>query len=92
MRAALGALFLPGHELGVPLNEAQTINAAALSPWLMLLVVPVIVVVLAFNFFGDGLRDAADRYRADQERPVPGSTGERLQLVGLNSTPERLRG
>jgi len=25
--------------------------------------VPVIVVILAFNFFGDGLRDAADPYR-----------------------------
>jgi peptide/nickel transport system permease protein len=29
----------------------------------MLPVVPVIVVILAFNFFGDGLRDAADPYR-----------------------------
>jgi peptide/nickel transport system permease protein len=29
----------------------------------MLPVVPVIVVVLAFNFLGDGLRDAADPYR-----------------------------
>jgi len=25
--------------------------------------VPVFVVVLAFNFFGDGLRDAADPYK-----------------------------
>ena len=30
--------------------------------WLMLPVVPVIIVVLAFNFMGDGLRDAADPY------------------------------
>ena len=29
----------------------------------MMPVVPVIVVILAFNFFGDGLRDAADPYR-----------------------------
>jgi peptide/nickel transport system permease protein len=29
----------------------------------MLPVAPVIVVILAFNFFGDGLRDAADPYR-----------------------------
>ena len=29
----------------------------------MLPVVPVILVVLAFNFFGDGLRDAADPYK-----------------------------
>jgi peptide/nickel transport system permease protein len=48
---------------GVLLNEAQNINVVALYPWLMLPVVPVIVVVLAFNFFGDGLRDAADPYR-----------------------------
>ena len=48
---------------GVLLNEAQNINVVALYPWLMLPVVPVIVVILAFNFFGDGLRDAADPYR-----------------------------
>ena len=48
---------------GVLLNEAQNINVVALYPWLMLPVVPVIIVILAFNFFGDGLRDAADPYR-----------------------------
>jgi len=48
---------------GVLLAEAQNINVVALYPWLMLPVVPVIVVVLAFNFLGDGLRDAADPYR-----------------------------
>jgi len=48
---------------GVLLNEAQNINVVALYPWLMMPVVPVIVVILAFNFFGDGLRDAADPYR-----------------------------
>ncbi len=48
---------------GVLLVEAQNINAVALYPWLMLPVVPVIFVILAFNFFGDGLRDAADPYR-----------------------------
>ena len=47
---------------GVLLAEAQNINVVALYPWLMLPVVPVIVVVLAFNFLGDGLRDAADPY------------------------------
>jgi peptide/nickel transport system permease protein len=47
---------------GVLLNEAQNINVVALYPWLMLCVVPVFVIVLAFNFFGDGLRDAADPY------------------------------
>jgi peptide/nickel transport system permease protein len=47
---------------GVLLNEAQDISVVALYPWLMLPVVPVILIVLAFNFFGDGLRDAADPY------------------------------
>jgi peptide/nickel transport system permease protein len=48
---------------GVLLTEAQNVNVVALYPWLMLPVVPVIVVILAFNFLGDGLRDAADPYR-----------------------------
>ena len=48
---------------GVLLAEAQNINVVALYPWLMLPVVPVVVVILAFNFFGDGLRDAADPYK-----------------------------
>jgi len=48
---------------GVLLNEAQNINVVALYPWLMIPVLPVIIVVLAFNFLGDGLRDAADPYR-----------------------------
>lgn len=48
---------------GVMLNEAQNINIVVLYPWLILPVVPVIAVILAFNFLGDGLRDAADPYR-----------------------------
>ena len=48
---------------GVLLNEAQNINVVALYPWLMIPVVPVIITVLAFNFLGDGLRDAADPYK-----------------------------
>jgi len=48
---------------GVLLAEAQNINAVALFPWLMIPMIPVIIVVLAFNFLGDGLRDAADPYR-----------------------------
>ena len=38
-------------------------NVVVLYPWLMLPVVPVVVTVLAFNFLGDGLRDAADPYK-----------------------------
>ncbi len=48
---------------GVLLAEAQNINVVALYPWLMLPVVPVILIILAFNFMGDGLRDAADPYK-----------------------------
>lgn len=52
----------PMTSWGVLLNDAQNVNVVALYPWLMLPVVPVILVVLAFNFLGDGLRDAADPY------------------------------
>jgi len=48
---------------GVLLVEAQNPEAVALYPWLLLPAVPVIITVLAFNFFGDGLRDAADPYK-----------------------------
>jgi len=48
---------------GVLLNEAQNINVVALYPWLIAPVIPVILVILAFNFMGDGLRDAADPYK-----------------------------
>jgi peptide/nickel transport system permease protein len=48
---------------GVLLTEAQNINVVALYPWLMFPVLPVIITVLAFNFLGDGLRDAADPYK-----------------------------
>lgn len=47
---------------GVLLSEAQNMNAVALYPWLMLPVIMVVLTVLAFNFLGDGLRDAADPY------------------------------
>ena len=47
---------------GVLLTEAQNMNAVALYPWLMAPVVAVVLTVLAFNFLGDGLRDAADPY------------------------------
>lgn len=52
----------PVTSWGVLLNDAQNLSAVQLYPWLLLPVVPVLVTVLAFNFFGDGLRDAADPY------------------------------
>ncbi len=47
---------------GVLLQRAQNLQAVAMAPWLLLLGLFVIIVVLAFNFVGDGLRDAADPY------------------------------
>ncbi len=52
----------PVTSWGVLLSEAQNIEAVALYPWLMVPMVPVVIIVLAFNFLGDGLRDAADPY------------------------------
>jgi peptide/nickel transport system permease protein len=52
----------PAISWGVLLQQAQNIQALAISPWLLIPAVPVTVVILAFNFMGDGLRDAADPY------------------------------
>lgn len=48
---------------GILLTEARNVSAIAFYPWLLFPMVPVILVILAFNFLGDGLRDAADPYR-----------------------------
>ncbi|MBX3082341.1 MAG: ABC transporter permease [Anaerolineae bacterium] len=47
---------------GVLLQDAQNIRAVATAPWLLTPAIGVIVAVLALNFLGDGLRDAADPY------------------------------
>jgi peptide/nickel transport system permease protein len=52
----------PAISWGVLLQQAQNVQALAISPWLLLPAVPVILVIIAFNFMGDGLRDAADPY------------------------------
>jgi peptide/nickel transport system permease protein len=52
----------PAISWGVLLQNAQTIQALALSPWLLIPAIPVIIAILALNFLGDGLRDAADPY------------------------------
>ncbi|MEZ4659020.1 MAG: ABC transporter permease [Caldilineaceae bacterium] len=54
----------PAISWGVLLQDAQNVQAIALTPWLMLPAVPVIIIILALNFMGDGLRDAADPYSA----------------------------
>ena len=52
----------PAISWGVMLQAAQNVQTIALTPWLMIPAIPVIIAVLAFNFLGDGLRDAADPY------------------------------
>ncbi len=47
---------------GVLLQEAQNVRAVATAPWLLIPALAVMVTVLALNFLGDGLRDAADPY------------------------------
>ncbi|HLA41861.1 MAG TPA: ABC transporter permease, partial [Aggregatilineales bacterium] len=47
---------------GVLLQEAQNVRTVALAPWLLLPGLAVVITVLAFNFLGDGLRDAADPF------------------------------
>ena len=47
---------------GVLLQEAQNIRAVATAPWLLWPGMAVVLAVLALNFLGDGLRDAADPY------------------------------
>ena len=52
----------PAISWGVLLQDAQNIQALVISPWLLLPSFAVIIAVLAFNFMGDGIRDAADPY------------------------------
>lgn len=52
----------PTVSWGVLLQEAQNIRTVALAPWLLLPGLAVVISVLAFNFVGDGLRDAADPF------------------------------
>jgi peptide/nickel transport system permease protein len=49
---------------GVLLQEAQNLESLRNYPWLLIPAGFISMVVLAFNFFGDGLRDAADPYSA----------------------------
>lgn len=55
-------LQAPVVSWGVLLQEAQNVRVITTSPWIMIPGIAVVVAVLAFNFFGDGLRDAADPY------------------------------
>jgi peptide/nickel transport system permease protein len=52
----------PAVSYGVMLQQAQNVQTVALYPWLMMVAIPVTIIVLSFNFLGDGLRNAADPY------------------------------
>lgn len=47
---------------GVLLQDAQNLRAITQAPWLFVPGICVVVAVLALNFLGDGVRDAADPY------------------------------
>jgi len=55
-------LRAPVISWGVLLQQAQSVQVITNYPWIMWPGAFIIVVVLAFNFVGDGLRDAADPY------------------------------
>jgi len=52
----------PMTSWGVLLEEAQRVTVLLHYPWLLFPAVPVLIVVIAYNFLGDALRDAADPY------------------------------
>jgi peptide/nickel transport system permease protein len=54
----------PAISWGVLLADAQFIRVLANAPWLLVPGLFVVLTILAFNFVGDGLRDAADPYAA----------------------------
>jgi len=53
----------PATSWGVLLKETQDITSVAQYPWRLIPLLAVVITVLAFNFLGDGLRDAADPYK-----------------------------
>ncbi|MFL5807697.1 MAG: ABC transporter permease [Roseiflexaceae bacterium] len=52
----------PAISWGVLLQEGQNLRSVALAPWVLWPAAAVVLSILAFNFLGDGLRDAADPY------------------------------
>jgi peptide/nickel transport system permease protein len=53
----------PAVSLGTLLQDSQNVQTVTLNPWLLFPGGVVVVIVIAFNFLGDGLRDAADPYK-----------------------------
>ena len=86
----------PAVSYGTLLQAAQNVQTVALTPWLMIPAVPVIIAVLAFNFLGDGVRDAADPYAQLRvnARQGPGAAGggtSRAPAPPQRSRPPRTR-
>jgi len=52
----------PMTSWGGLLEEAQRVTVVLHHPWLLFSALPVIIVVIAYNFVGDALRDAANPY------------------------------
>ena len=57
-------LRAPVVSWGVLLQDAQNIRTISQQPWLLIPAAFIVVMVLMFNFVGDGLRDAADPYKS----------------------------
>jgi peptide/nickel transport system permease protein len=55
-------LQAPAISWGVLLQEGRSVKTLAENPWLFIPAVFVVVTIIAFNFVGDGVRDAADPY------------------------------
>lgn len=53
----------PATSWGVLLKEAQDVTNIVKHPWCLIPLFFVVIAVLAFNFLGDGMRDAADPYK-----------------------------
>ena len=47
---------------GVMLQDCLDVKAVRFYPWLLSPVAFIVTTVLGFNYFGDGVRDAADPY------------------------------
>lgn len=52
----------PQTSWGLLLSQANNLETITSYPWLLIPGVFIVITVLAFNFFGDGLRDAADPF------------------------------
>ena len=57
------AAYGSGVSCDTLMQDAQNVRSIALYPWMLIPGAFVIVVVLLYNFMGDGLRDAADPYK-----------------------------